>query len=148
MFDNTAYARMWRAKNRSKCREYQRQYRLRHIVKVREKNRANAVRWRAANPEYSKQKTKRWRGILREMVLALYGHLCECCGDRNKEFLCLDHKYGGGNIHRKSVHSTSLYLRLTKGLEDKSLYRLLCHNCNFSNATYGYCPHKAEEVKK
>jgi hypothetical protein len=67
---------------------------------------------------------------------------CECCGESFPEFLCLDHKDGGGNKHRSSIKKfgTHIYYWIKKN-GFPPLFRVLCHNCNFSIGLYGYCPH-------
>jgi hypothetical protein len=68
---------------------------------------------------------------------------CECCGEKNMEFLTIDHINGNGNKHRKEIKEyIPLFLkkkRFPKG------YRILCYNCNCSLGFYKYCPH--QEVK-
>ena len=115
---------------------------------------------RANNREYYRQKAKEYRkrnakqnklerDLLRERVLAAYGHECECCGETRKEFLALDHIGGGGKKHRES-----LGLSGGKGfhawLERNNfpdIIRILCHNCNCALGFYGHCPHEKERVE-
>lgn len=71
---------------------------------------------------------------------------CECCGEKNLEFLTIDHIKGGGNKHRKRLrkkYKTNLYMpTILKRLGYPSGYRILCYNCNSSLGHYGYCPHQ------
>jgi hypothetical protein len=57
----------WETKNRSKRRAYEKKYR-------------------------SQGKTAGQK--LRVAFLAMYGDKCECCGEKERAFLCLDHKKG------------------------------------------------------
>lgn len=70
-----------------------------------------------------------------------YGHECECCGERSAEFLAMDHVYGGGNKHRKTIGCANIYLWLKRHNCPKDSFRILCANCNTSLGHYGYCPH-------
>ena len=66
---------------------------------------------------------------------------CECCGITHPAFLAIDHIYGGGTRHAKSINRQSLSMWLWRnGLPDG--YRILCHNCNHAYGHYGKCPHK------
>lgn len=80
----------------------------------------------------------------RQRCVMMLGGKCECCGESKMEFLAIDHIQGGGSRHRKETNDPSgakLVSRLLNGKEDKSKYRVLCHNCNLSLGFYGYCPH-------
>ncbi len=86
--------------------------------------------------EYNKQ--------LRLDIFSAYGGCCQCCGETKVEFLCIDHIKGGGHKMRTFFGEPSgikLYAKLRKLGYPKNDYRVLCHNCNQSNGSYGYCPH-------
>lgn len=71
---------------------------------------------------------------------------CSCCGESHLEFLCIDHINGGGGKHRKLKGNSGLsigFILKRDGYPEG--YRVLCHNCNMSNAFYGYCPHSREK---
>ena len=96
-----------------------------------------------------KEKYKRENDLLRERVLAAYGHKCECCGEDRKEFLALDHIDGGGQKHRRSLGlsgGTGFHRWLEKNNYPPTI-RILCHNCNCALGFYGYCPHEREREK-
>lgn len=65
---------------------------------------------------------------------------CGCCGERNVEFLTLEHVNGGGNKHRKQIHYP-IFWWLKRNNYPKD-YKVLCYNCNCSIGHYGYCPHQ------
>lgn len=80
-------------------------------------------------------------------VLAAYGGKCACCGEHHHEFLVIDHIHGGGNRHRaylktKGVANTVALYRWLQRNGYPSGFRVLCHRCNSSYASYGYCPHQ------
>lgn len=68
--------------------------------------------------------------------------ICGCCGEKNIEFLTLDHINGGGKKHMQEIgYNIVRWLRKNKY---PSGFRVLCMNCNFAIGHYGYCPHKDE----
>ena len=103
--------------------------------------------WRHNNPEKSRNQSKKNGKIsstkYRTLVLSAYGEQCQCCGEDNREFLCIDHIEGGGTQHRKELGKggRSFYIWLIKNDYPEG-YRTLCHNCNASMGHYGYCPHE------
>lgn len=91
----------------------------------------------------------------RAEVLAAYGATCDCCGERELRFLCVDHVNGDGASHRKQLGagnknalaagSAKFYRWLKKNDFPKDRFRLLCHNCNIASGTKGVCPHSAQQ---
>lgn len=83
-------------------------------------------------------------GTLKRTILNHYGDNCDCCGETNPSFLCLDHIDGGGNVERREtkLEGTRFYYYLMKNdFPRKDELRILCYNCNQSLSVYGYCPH-------
>lgn len=74
-------------------------------------------------------------------IVNMYGGKCECCGDTNIEFLTIDHIHSNGYIERKRIYGREFYKELLSLGSKREDLRLLCMNCNFSIAKYGYCPH-------
>ena len=74
---------------------------------------------------------------------------CSCCGEKRLEFLSIDHVNGGGCEHRKTIGGGGLrtYSWLKKNNYPKG-FRVLCHNCNQSIGSFGYCPHEVERGEK
>lgn len=90
--------------------------------------------------------SRRQQESLRIRILSNYGNCCSCCGDKQAEFLAIDHINGGGNKHRKSLKVTGYgFYRWLKKNNFPKEFRILCHNCNFSLGHYGYCPHEKEK---
>jgi hypothetical protein len=74
---------------------------------------------------------------------------CVCCGERNLEFLGLDHVNNDGAAHRREIRRTAgasfySWLRVT-GYAYESLV-VMCHNCNMARGMYGQCPHRRGSV--
>lgn len=75
---------------------------------------------------------------------------CSCCGEPRLEFLAIDHIDGGGAKHRKelgggrSAHGGQRFYAWLRKNGYPSGYRVLCHNCNQSIGSFGYCPHQVE----
>ena len=70
-----------------------------------------------------------------------YGRVCKCCGEREPEFLQIDHKNNDGAQHRKEVNANRLYRWLcTHGFPDT--FQTLCSNCNWAKRNDGICPHE------
>jgi hypothetical protein len=80
----------------------------------------------------------------KEQYFSLYGAECVCCGERELEFLSIDHINGGGNEHRKSVGTIGVFAHAVKVGPDAGIYRTLCFNCNFArgHSKNGRCPHE------
>ena len=83
-------------------------------------------------------------GILRKACIEAYGGKCQCCGETTPEFLAIDHISGGGGEERKAHGGGSNLLRRLRDQGFPSGYKVLCHNCNTSLGTNGYCPHQQE----
>lgn len=97
---------------------------------------------RAKQPLEERRKRRRlWYWKLREEVLRLYGHACECCGESNLKFLTFDHPLNDGKAAR---HYSKNLLRLRRDRPQN--IRILCWNCNSGRQMNGgICPHNAEE---
>jgi len=91
-------------------------------------------------PENVDRKLLRYK-LLRKAVIDGYGGKCDCCGEKQIEFLAIDHVNGGGQKERKTKSIGQIMKKIIR--EDfPEEYRVLCHNCNSSIGFYGYCPHK------
>ena len=93
---------------------------------------------------YSEKEKARWR----EIRLVVFRHYsggdpkCACCGERQYEFLSIDHIDGGGNHHRKQIgRGWPLTLWIVKN-DFPPGFQVLCHNCNQAKGFYGKCPHQ------
>lgn len=71
---------------------------------------------------------------------------CECCGEKEIQFLTLDHKNNDGALYRNSkgkrISGTEMYRWAVKN-NYPDTFQVLCYNCNCSKGFYGICPHKS-----
>ena len=122
--------------NKRKMTEYSKKY----YIKIKNTKKYKESKRKSLN------RKKELRKQNKLIVLDHYGHKCFCCGENHFELLTIDHINGGGNKHRKELHSGkndsyNLYKWLIKNNFPKE-FRILCFNCNISRGLYGYCPHK------
>jgi hypothetical protein len=132
------------------------------------KSAKSVKKWRKKNPERAQQiqrdyianHPEKYRGYLdtriekraanRLLVLTHYSDgkpRCACpgCVEETIEFLSIDHIGGGGTRHRVHLKrsGSEFYAWLIEHKFPPG-YRVLCHNCNHSYGSYGYCPHTRE----
>ena len=130
-------------KNIEAQREYNRAY---HARTKERRAEVQAASYRKHSVDVLRRK-KIGDTALRLEVLAHYGGKCACCGENKIEFLALDHINGGGAQHRKELGLWGLpYYRWVRDNQYPDIHRVLCHNCNSSMGSYGYCPHVTQEV--
>lgn len=97
---------------------------------------------------YMKEYLRNYQQEIRLKVIDHYGGACECCGETNPSFLCLDHlgERGVGNRHREKVgKGISMYRWIVKNNFPVGIFQVLCHNCNMAKGLYGVCPHQAQD---
>ena len=110
--------------------------------KTKAYRKANLEKVRAKGREEARLRLVR----LRDEVFAKYGARCACCGEERKIFLVVDHVFGGGCAHRRSLSKTGDMAGTGTFLRDvirrgySSEFQVLCHNCNYAKA-HGGCPH-------
>jgi hypothetical protein len=90
------------------------------------------------------RRNKRHRAKLKADLIAAYGGCCSCCGEKEQDFLTVDHVKGDGKAHRASVtgSSTGVYRDLRDRGYPKEGYTILCFNCNIARSLFGVCPHQ------
>lgn len=115
------------------------------------KNKEDHLRYMRAlyksNPEKYLYRQKLFRINRRTKVLLHYGNgiiECACCKEKTYEFLSIDHIDGGGRKHRKSIKENIDRWLIRNNFPEG--FRILCHNCNFSEGIYGKCPHKIRKI--
>lgn len=106
-------------------------------------NKARPGKW-SCQKCYNAQKTSYKKN--KEEVVAAYGGKCNCCGETEISFLCIDHVNGNGSRERKRLGyqgaGPAFYRRLKRLGYPKRNYQLLCMNCNASKHLLGECAHK------
>lgn len=77
-----------------------------------------------------------------------YNIQCNCCGEKELDFLSIDHVNNDGNVHRKTMKYDRLHRWLYKN-NFPSGFQILCMNCNMSKHKdrNHICAHKRELVK-
>jgi hypothetical protein len=93
---------------------------------------------------YSVEKSAARRKRLRDETFVRYGgYVCACCGEREPQFLQLDHINNNGAEHRKTIGRCSgdSFYKWLKNNGYPPGYQVLCANCNFAKGRYGRCPH-------
>lgn len=129
------------------------EWQMKNYKKNKEKSIKYATEWRKKNVQHVRDLQKKYRDARRESVLAYYGSLCICCGEKEIKFLCIDHINGGGNEHRremtknKSGNGGNIYYWLVKNNFPPG-FQILCHNCNMAKGFYGECPHSKNLTKQ
>jgi len=81
------------------------------------------------------------RQALKREVIGAYGGQCACCGERELEFLTIEHSRGDGASHRRFV--SNIYSDLKRrGFPKGYGYTVLCWNCNMATRYGDPCPHE------
>lgn len=137
---------------KQKAREYSRKYREEHpeykakwakisgksSVEKRKQKYQNDPIYRKEQDKKAVERAKRRREKERKQVIEAYGGKCEICGIVELRFLTLDHSFGDGGVHRKSLGDGKnsschkVYRDIIKrGFPKDEGYRVLCwnHNC-------------------
>lgn len=88
-----------------------------------------------SDPDYNKKQLAKYHSTKHAIILS-YGDMCTLCGEDDYHKLTIDHKFGGGNAHRK-VLTNDIYQWLYNNPIQRDGYQILCYNCNCSkNVVY------------
>lgn len=120
--------------NKERLRQYRKQWRDKNKHKIRAIYIANKNRMSA----YGKKR----RYEQKIEIFTFYSQgipKCACCGEKEIEFLTIDHINGGGCQHKKETKN-HLYEWIVKNKYPEG-FRILCMNCNLAIGKLGYCPH-------
>jgi hypothetical protein len=132
---------------RSKCRECEAAVEKAHYWRTHTQQREQQLAYQRANRDRLYAYNAKWQRTrnkaLRAELIAAYGGACACCGEREPNFLDLDHVHNNGAEHRREVgNNTQVMLALKRAGWPKDDYQLLCCNCNQGKARNGgVCPH-------
>lgn len=137
------YQARWREKNRENIRKYQLKYcHSKAGVLARE-------RYRKEHYDKIRAGRLRYRLKLKEQVFTHYAGnppKCQCCGEKERGFLTVDHINGGGQKAREISHSSTYMLRDIIRDNFPLSFQILCFNCNCGREHAGgkdkICPHK------
>lgn len=115
------------------------------------KIKAAQEKYRAANKDKCTARTvksnRTSRSKYREVAILHYGGTppkCNCCGEKERKFLTIDHINGGGRKHRKELKNTlgGVHGWLVRNNFPEG-FQVLCMNCNWGKyINNGTCPHK------
>lgn len=137
-----------------------RERQARHRAKIGPLHAERQRQFRLANPGKSAEYARRYRERhpdrvgrsywnLKARIMDSYGGECACCGERQIEFLSIDHADGSGADHRESLgdrrqasgKKTYEWLRDNDFPQD-GRFQVLCTNCNAGKRRTGVCPHQ------
>ena len=101
--------------------------------------------WQRRNPGKVKESRRKTQWKLKNHIIGYYGGKCNCCGENEIRFLCIDHINNDGHKQREKGKYTGgtagFYYWIKKNDYPKDL-QVLCYNCNMAKAFYKICPHK------
>jgi hypothetical protein len=119
------------------------------MYNTQEKKREYEHNWYKAHPTYNAERNRRDRARIRKEIIVLYGGKCQKCGyDKDDRALQIDHIDGVPEIAKTRWHrgGVGLYRAILRGDYPKTLFQLLCANCNiikkFENKEYAKRPFK------
>lgn len=136
----------WREERLEEQREKSRQWKAAN----RDRHRASSREYGRKNAASISEKVKAKRRALKQTILDAYGNKCACCGEREYEFLTLDHIENDGAAHRRELKANGRSERIYKDLIARKFpagFRILCFNCNSAMGFYGYCPHSIKPAE-
>lgn len=127
---------------RSNCKRCNKKY-SENYYKINKKSlSAKSKKYRRKNRSSISERHSTLYKNYRIQFLEMYGNRCSCCGEKNYEFLTIEHKLGQKGIKRQT--SSKAYREAIK-IHNPELYEILCMNCNHAKGRYGHCPHS--EIK-
>jgi len=100
---------------------------------------------RSQDADWREQRNLRGRSknrYYKQTVIDGYGGACECCGETEFAFLCIDHRFNDGKVDGRGY---TLYIRLINEGFPKERYALLCQNCNFARRPQGNRPYDGKQ---
>ncbi len=92
--------------------------------------RKTSRKYHKSDLNYGKKQIARYRRR-KSAIIHSYGDMCAFCGEDDYVKLTIDHKFSGGNKHRKQI-SNHMYEWLYNNPVQLDGYQILCYNCNCS----------------
>jgi len=134
--------KIYREKRKEYLKKWNKEYRLRNLEKMKQQNRDYYYKNREKKLEQEHKRYKELRKKQKMLVFQHYGRECKCCGDKNIEFMTIDHINNDGAEHRKKVGGTAHFYSWLIRNKFPEGFQTLCFNCNIAKGIYGVCPHK------
>jgi len=139
-----------------KCRECWNKQAHEYYLKNKEKLKERTMLWKKNNKDKVLEDSRRYRKELKINALKAYSNNkieCACCGEKEIDFLCLDHIDNNGAQERreKKYGLGTSFLKWLKAHDYPASARLqvLCLNCNMSKRIQGgTCIHKLNKISK
>lgn len=147
-----AFQRAYYLKNRDRLLKQNREYIKRpdriiihrkHQLKYKHSKRGIETRRRYETTKYYKMLKER-RLMIKKFIIAYYSdgkNCCNCCGEKQIQFLSVDHIDNDGYKHRKIIGPGRLNWWLLRNYLPDG-FQILCFNCNTAKGFYGKCPHQ------
>ncbi len=120
----------------------------RYYLKNKEKITKRNDQWRSNNKNRVVGHSKKYRTRLKIDALKAYSNnkaKCACCGEKEIDFLCLDHINNDGKEDRKKTGLGTSFLKWLKvhNYPKDLKLQVLCFNCNMSKRIQGgICIHQ------
>ena len=125
--------------------KWQRNFRMKHPNYCRKYN--ETVR----HKEVSRLSSKRRREKLRHVALEVYsgrnGIECACCGEKEYDFMVIDHINGNGSKQVNSLGGSFAFLRWLEKNNYPAGFQVYCTNCNWGKHVRGICPHQLKKAR-
>ena len=157
VFDKKKYVKEYYQKNKKALNEYKKEYyqknKEKYKGKYKEKRKEYLKKYNQENKEKKKEYNKKYNQENKELIYNHYSNgviECACCGEKEIDFLSLDHIYNNGAKHRKKVGKTISFKWIMKN-NFPPIFQLLCMNCNFSKGKRGNnckCIHQIRREEK
>jgi hypothetical protein len=127
------------------CKECESKRRKERYSSSSDDGKKDSQTWRAQNRDKVLRVNLDYKRRLRLEAISHYSlgkNICSCCGEKEMEFLTIDHTHGGGNAHRRTIgRGTPIGLWLKKNGYPPG-FSILCYNCNCAKGSSGTCPHE------
>ena len=135
---------IWYQKNMDRHKKRNREYYKKNAERIKKRNRLHRLTNREEHLEYAKARRLKQKRV----VIDHYSkgkNECKCCGEKEFNFLTLDHINNDGNRDRvkskNNLHSYLIRNNFPKGI------RVMCFNCNSGRelSPGKICPHKRKK---